>query len=205
MRFCANIEIWTKWNRVFWIEAATWSTSTATRLIWNIWRSHLSCKMAIFMAFQTLSRNISKYLEIFSPIVNLRTAVATWYTDAFWSSVICLFLSKLAPCEHFICRHSQKLQCNPLKHSRVALNIEHSNWLVTADVLNFLHANHGEVFERFVWWLTRAPFKEFFQIWKNKNTKCPIDAHCHRHCRRDPRIIKAFWQWASKLHFRHDF
>ena len=22
----------------------------------------------------------------------------------------------------------------------------------------------------------------------NKNTKCPIDAHCHRHCRRDPRI-----------------
>ena len=21
-----------------------------------------------------------------------------------------------------------------------------------------------------------------------KNTKCPIDAHCHRHCRRDPRI-----------------
>ena len=20
----------------------------------------------------------------------------------------------------------------------------------------------------------------------NKNTKCPIDAHCHRHCRRDP-------------------
>ena len=25
---------------------------------------------------------------------------------------------------------------------------------------------------------------------KNKNTKCPIDAHCHRHCRRDPRITK---------------
>jgi len=24
---------------------------------------------------------------------------------------------------------------------------------------------------------------------KNKN-KCPIDAHCHRHCRRDPRITK---------------
>ena len=24
----------------------------------------------------------------------------------------------------------------------------------------------------------------------NKNTKCPIDAHCHRHCRRDPRITK---------------
>ena len=25
---------------------------------------------------------------------------------------------------------------------------------------------------------------------ENKNTKCPIDAHCHRHCRRDPRIAK---------------
>ena len=24
----------------------------------------------------------------------------------------------------------------------------------------------------------------------NKKTKCPIDAHCHRHCRRDPRISK---------------
>ena len=25
---------------------------------------------------------------------------------------------------------------------------------------------------------------------KNKNRKCPIDAHCHRRCRRDPRITK---------------
>ena len=25
---------------------------------------------------------------------------------------------------------------------------------------------------------------------ENKNTKCPIDAHCHRHCRREPRIKK---------------
>ena len=23
---------------------------------------------------------------------------------------------------------------------------------------------------------------------RNKNKKCPIDAHCHRHCRRDTRI-----------------
>ena len=38
-----------------------------------------------------------------------------------------VFSLKLAPCEHFICRHSQKLQCTPLKHSRVGLNIEHSN------------------------------------------------------------------------------
>ena len=28
------------------------------------------------------------------------------------------------------------------------------------------------------------------QLLFNKNTKCPIDAHCHRHCRRDPRITK---------------
>ena len=24
----------------------------------------------------------------------------------------------------------------------------------------------------------------------NTNTKCPIDAHCHRHCRKDPKITK---------------
>ena len=30
---------------------------------------------------------------------------------------------------------------------------------------------------------------------KKKNTKCPIDAHCHRHCRRDPRISKDFKDW----------
>ena len=32
------------------------------------------------------------------------------------------------------------------------------------------------------WWLKRSL--------SNKNTKCPIDAHCHRYCRRDPRITK---------------
>ena len=30
---------------------------------------------------------------------------------------------------------------------------------------------------------------------KNKNAKCPIDAHCHRHCRKDPRISKDFKDW----------
>ena len=25
---------------------------------------------------------------------------------------------------------------------------------------------------------------------RNKNTKCPIDAHCHHHCRKDRRITK---------------
>ena len=30
------------------------------------------------------------------------------------------------------------------------------------------------------------------QAFPNKNTKCPIDAHCHRHCRRDPRMTKDF-------------
>ena len=34
----------------------------------------------------------------------------------------------------------------------------------------------------------------------NKNTKCPIDAHCHRHCRRDPRIAEKFCKfWASEF------
>ena len=26
---------------------------------------------------------------------------------------------------------------------------------------------------------------------KNKNTKCPVNAHCHRHCKRNPRIDNA--------------
>ena len=30
---------------------------------------------------------------------------------------------------------------------------------------------------------------------KTKNTKCPINAHCHRHCRKDPRISKDFRDW----------
>ena len=30
----------------------------------------------------------------------------------------------------------------------------------------------------------------------NKNTKCPIDAHCHRHCRRDPRIGRFWSGWS---------
>ena len=27
----------------------------------------------------------------------------------------------------------------------------------------------------------------------NKNTKCPIDAHCHHNCREDPRITGLHW------------
>ena len=34
----------------------------------------------------------------------------------------------------------------------------------------------------------------------NKNTKCPIDAHCHRHCRKDPRITKD-WEVLQVLSF----
>ena len=33
------------------------------------------------------------------------------------------------------------------------------------------------------------------EILRNKNRKCPIDAHCHRHCRRDSRISKDFKDW----------
>ena len=28
---------------------------------------------------------------------------------------------------------------------------------------------------------------------EQEHTKCPIDAHCHRHCRKDPRITK-YWE-----------
>jgi len=119
-----------------------------------------------------VSNSLEKYFKIFRNILSdCKSQNGRCYMIYWCFLIVChlSFLLKLAPWEHFICRHSQKLQCNPLKHSRVALNFEHSNWLVTADVLNFLHANHGEVFERFVWWLTRAPFKKIFQIWKKKH------------------------------------
>ena len=29
---------------------------------------------------------------------------------------------------------------------------------------------------------------------RNKNTKCPIDAHCHRHCRKDLRILQGLYR-----------
>ena len=35
----------------------------------------------------------------------------------------------------------------------------------------------------------------------NKNTKCPIDAHCHRHCRRDPRITQDYIEVLQVLSF----
>ena len=38
------------------------------------------------------------------------------------------------------------------------------------------------------------------QILVNKNTKCPIDAHCHRHCRKDSRITKD-WEVLQVLSF----
>ena len=48
----------------------------------------------------------------------------------------------------------------------------------------------------------------------NKNTKCPIDAHCHRHCRRDPRITNDcielglgshIWQGCNRSAFAKQF
>ena len=39
-----------------------------------------------------------------------------------------------------------------------------------------------------IFWL-RYLSKIWVQWRPNKNTKCPIDAHCHRHCRKDLRII----------------
>ena len=38
----------------------------------------------------------------------------------------------------------------------------------------------------FFWSIWRL---RYIFYWENKNTKCPIDAHCHRHCRKDLRII----------------
>ena len=34
------------------------------------------------------------------------------------------------------------------------------------------------------------PQNKSVKMCRNKNTKCPIDAHCHRHCRKDLRILQ---------------
>ena len=43
----------------------------------------------------------------------------------------------------------------------------------------------------------KNPYVTFFlgHPVQNKNTKCPLDAHCHRHCRGDLRISKDFKDW----------
>ena len=38
------------------------------------------------------------------------------------------------------------------------------------------------------WWDAVITMARSMCRQRNKNTKCPIDAHCHRHCRRDPRL-----------------
>ena len=37
---------------------------------------------------------------------------------------------------------------------------------------------------------------------KNKNTKCPIDAHCHRHCRKDLRITEDYLEFNMNSEIR---
>ena len=37
---------------------------------------------------------------------------------------------------------------------------------------------------------SRVLISHYICKFKNKNTKCPIDAHCHRHCRKDVRITE---------------
>ena len=49
-----------------------------------------------------------------------------------------------------------------------------------------------------IFWL-RYLSKIWVQWRPNKNTKCPIDAHCHRHCRRDPRIGRFWSGWSINV------
>ena len=97
--------------------------------------------------------------EIFSMIVkkilNLTPAVATWYTDAFWSSVTFVFLLKLAPCEHSICRHSQK-KCNVPPETFQSL----------AEYWTFHLTSHGQMFLIFfiqIHW----PWRSFWKVFGN--------------------------------------
>ena len=50
-------------------------------------------------------------------------------------------------------------------------------------------------------WYNTYKSKISFQEKINKNTKCPTDAHCHRHCRRDPRITKDCIEFLQVLSF----
>ena len=40
------------------------------------------------------------------------------------------------------------------------------------------------------WWDAVITMARSMCRQRNKNTKCPIDAHCYCHCRKDPRITK---------------
>ena len=60
-----------------------------------------------------------------------------------------------------------------------------------------VHAKHLKETEV----LVRSLHPAFGDSVINKNTKCPIDAHCHRHCRRDPRITKDCIELLQVLRF----
>ena len=47
------------------------------------------------------------------------------------------------------------------------------------------------------YWLSKSS-----KVSKNKNTKCPIDAHCHRHCRKDLRITEDYLEFNMNSEIR---
>ena len=141
------------------------------------------------MMFQTLSRNILKYFWniLCDWILNLTPAVATWYTDAFWSSVICLFIETL----HSVNILSVDIpkNCN-VPPQTFQSRSEHWTFQLTSHRQMFLiFYTHwsGEVFEGWSGnWPELSTFKEFFQICSKKhwNSLIPLVNfyRCHMWC-----------------------
>ena len=130
----------------------------ATILVGNIWRSCLFYKMVILWCFK-LWRNASKYFEIFFKILNLTPVVATWYTDAFWWSVICLF--------HFW--NSHRVNILSVKKCNETFQSQPENW-------TFQLTSHRQMFlfiKRLMWKITRilCELKEKM-IWNCLITPC---------------------------------
>ena len=67
------------------------------------------------------------------------------------------------------------------------------HWISSDFRIALLQRLYPSFFGSDIWVKSESNLSQIWVQWRpNKNTKCPIDAHCHRHCRRDPRIGR-FW------------
>ena len=136
--------------------------------------------MAILWCFKLCADIFQNIFEIFSAIVSNTKSHTGRCHMIYWCFLIVCHLSfhwNFAQCEHFICRHSQKLQCTP---SNIP---EHWTFQLTSHRQMFLiFYTHwsGEVFEGWSGnWPELSTFKEFFQICSKKHgTLKQFDTPC---------------------------
>ena len=152
------------------------------------WGSNKICINHLFETSEDLawfvkwsSYGVSKRREIFQNIFEIFSIIVSNSKShtgrchmIYWCFLIVCLLSfhwKLAPCEHFICRHSQKLQCTPSnipdsEYWTFQLT-SHGQWfLISSCRYTAVHWWSWRSFERLTWQLAGSSFKEFFQICK---------------------------------------